>query len=103
MLIVNYSILGATRLFDFARFLSTRTTDTYRSYRSLCVSQEFIGDLNAALDSVGHALQICLKLFGEEQERSADSFDACPDQNGRNACLRACGETENYGSLLVKR
>ena len=35
----------------------------------------FTWSLNAALDSVGHALQIRLKLFGEQQERTADNFD----------------------------
>ena len=43
-------------------------------YKDLSITQHSSGDFNAALDSKQHALNICLKLFGEEHKDTADSY-----------------------------
>ena len=43
-------------------------------YDDLGVTHRSLGDFKAALDSVQHALEIRLKLFGEEHASTADSY-----------------------------
>ena len=47
---------------------------TADSYYSLGATQRSLGNLDAALDSKQHALNIRLKLFGEEHANTADSY-----------------------------
>ena len=47
------------------------TTD---SYYSLGATQRLLGNFDAALDSKQHALDIHLKLFGEDHACTADSY-----------------------------
>ena len=47
---------------------------TADSYYSLGATQRSLGNLDAALDSKQHALDIDLKLFGEDHACTADSY-----------------------------
>ena len=44
------------------------------SYHNLGVTQHSLGDFNAALDSLHHALDIRFKLFGVEHASTDDSY-----------------------------
>ena len=55
---------------------SEKTTQTAQSYYSLGVTQNELGDFTSALQSHQRALDIRVKLFGEEQAVTAKSYDA---------------------------
>ena len=47
---------------------------TANSYNDIGATQNSLGNFDAALDSIQHALDIRLKLFGEDHPRTADSY-----------------------------
>ena len=58
----------------FALNCLEKNTHPTNSYHSLGITQHSLRDFNAALDSKQHALNIRLKLFGENHASTADSY-----------------------------